>query len=248
MEKINHKCEEGEDPAGIAQQAELEALPVPRTTSLEYGYLSPVPPEGDSWDAWVIERGIAVTLREGRDIDDRVARYIASQLHEGQASALYSLTSTGNIEEPRIHDELTKDFDQQPEQIKRWINALGFYCLGREDKGPVEGWSQRAAAQDRAEMETLRRNQAITELDALFGEQPEEEVGDVSELGWFGLVRHDSRPGGLVLTQDEQGFRHVWETDSDAELEERWAAVSAEYDRFYDEREQREAAASDSEA
>lgn len=226
-------------------QAELEALPVPRNTSFEYGYLSSTPPEGDSWDEWVVERGIAVAMREGRDIDDRTARYIASQLHEGQASALYSFASTGNVEEPRIHDELTRDFDQQPEKIQRWVNSLGFYCLNRVNKGPIRGWSAQAASEDRADLETLRRNQSIAELDALFGEQPEEEVGDVAELGWFGLMHHEDRPGGLVLAQDERGFRRVWETDSDVELEHRWTAVNDEYGRFYDEREKREAAAGD---
>jgi hypothetical protein len=222
------------------QQVDLEALSVPRGIRLEYGYLSPIPPEGDSWDTWVIERGIAAALRDDRDIDDRTARYIASQLHEGQASALYSLASTGNIEEPVIHDELTHDFDRQSETIKRWINWLGFYCLNRADKGPVEGWTRQAAAQDRADLELLRRNQTIAELDGLFGEQANEEIGDVSELGWFGLVRHEGRPGGIVLAQDEQGFRDIWETDSDAELQQRWEAVNDEYGRFYDEREERE--------
>lgn len=70
-------------------------------------------------------------------------------------------------------------------------------------------------------------------LDALFGEPPEEEVGSVDELGWFGLVRHEGRPGGLVLCQDEQGFRHVFEIDSDQELQQRWSTISGEYERFY---------------
>lgn len=248
MEQGNYKYGGGAELSSTEQLPELETLPVPRGTSFEYGYLSPIPPEGDSWDVWVIERGIAAALREHRDIDDRTARYIASQLHEGQASALYSFASNGNIEEPCVHDELTQDFDQQPETIKRWINWLGTYCLEREDKGPVEGWAERAAAQDRADAETLRRNETIGGLDALFGEQSEEEVGSVDELGWFGLVRHDGRPGGLVLSKDEQGFRYVWETDSSAELDERWMAVNEEYSRFYDEREECETLAGDDKA
>lgn len=88
MEETNNNQEGGAELS--AQLADLEALPVPRGTSFEYGFLSPIPPEGDSWDAWVIEHGIAASLREHRDIDDRTARYIAAQLHEGQVSALYS--------------------------------------------------------------------------------------------------------------------------------------------------------------
>lgn len=79
----------------------------------------------------------------------------------------------------------------------------------------------------------------------MFGEQADEETGSVDELGWFGLVRHEGRPGGLVLSQDEQGFHYVWETDSSAELDERWTTVNEEYSRFYDERDGRETAADD---
>lgn len=90
------------------------------------------------------------------------------------------------------------------------------------------------------EAELSAPQQAEAELDALFGEQPDEETGDVQELGWFGLVRHEGRPGGLVLTQDEQGFRYIWETDSDSELQARWATVNDEYERFYAERDKHE--------
>lgn len=224
--------EGGEHPP-VTSHAELEALPVPRSIGFDFGYLSLVPPGGDSWDEWVIERGVAAALRERRSIDDRTARYIASQLHEGQTSALYSLASTGAIDETSIYDELRHGSGELPEQVRAWARWLSGYCALRPDTGPVTGWGERAAAADRAELETLRRNQAIQELDSMFGEQPDEETGTVDELGWFGLVRHDGRPGGLVLTQDEQGFRHVWETDSDDELDQRWSEITDEYERFY---------------
>jgi hypothetical protein len=66
------------------------------------------PTRKESWDERVIRQGIEEALHEDRNIDDRTARYIASQLHGGQDSALYSLASTGNIP-PDIHDELTRD-------------------------------------------------------------------------------------------------------------------------------------------
>src|SRR5437763_10512295 len=72
----------------------------------------------------VIREGIERALRDGTEIDDRTARYIASQLHEGQASALYGLASTGAIAE-EVHAELTRDFDQQDDQVKNWVNWLG---------------------------------------------------------------------------------------------------------------------------
>jgi hypothetical protein len=73
------------------------------------------------------------------------------------------------------------------------------------------------------------------ELDALFAE-PDEQVGSVSELGWFGLVKHEGRPGGLVLIQDEQGFRHVREAPDDEALAIQWQSIQAECWTFYDQR------------
>src|SRR5882724_3380147 len=102
-----------------------------------------VMPPQETGDERVIREGIERALRDGTEIDDRTARYIASQLHEGQASALYSLASSGAIAE-EVHAELTRDFDHQPEHVRNWINWLGTYCLNREWKGPVTGWVEQA--------------------------------------------------------------------------------------------------------
>lgn len=205
-----------------------------RSVSFEYGYLSPRPPEGDSWDEWVIEEGIKAALREGRSIDDRTAHYIAAQLHEGQDTDLYSLTSTGHVG-PAIDAELAQGYHLQTDQVRKWIRWLGGYCAFRQDLGSVSDWTEQIAAQDRADMETLRTAEREAHpdwLDSLFGEQPAEELGSVDELGWYGLVRHEGRPGGLVLRQDEQGFRHVYETDSEEELDGLWADVNQLYTEF----------------
>src|SRR5262249_45674874 len=45
-----------------------------------------------------------------------------------------------------------------------------------------------------------------TELDTLFAE-PDEQIGSVEELGWYGLVRHEDQPGGYFLRCDEHGLR-----------------------------------------
>jgi antirestriction protein len=74
-----------------------------------------------------------------------------------------------------------------------------------------------------------------TQLDELFGGAPDEEAGSVDELGWFGLIRHEGRPGGYVLHASEQA-RHVWEAESDAALTRRWAEVQVEYEHFHAER------------
>ncbi len=240
----------------------------------------------ETGDERVIREGIERALRDGSEIDDRTARYIASQLHEGQASALYSLASSGAIAE-EVHAELTRDFDQQPDQVRNWINWLGTYCLNREWKGPVTGWVQNAEAQDRADLmerinaagvRTLGQVATVvggstageapadagnddqedagtyaswadaatwspdkdrqadelarSRLDELFGEIPDEELGTVEDIGWFGLLRHEERPGGIVLSQNSYGFRGSWETGSDEDLAARWEELQREWDAF----------------
>ena len=232
MEKQPEFPEGGKSERYRPKYAELEPLPYPKSVSFEFGYLSPVPPEGDSWDEWVIERGIAAALREGRSIDHRTARSIASQLHEGQSSAVYSLASTGAVDEPRIYHELTHGSRDLPEDARNWARWLFGYCAMRTRTGPLEDWNEWAIAIDRDELELVRRNEVVAELDDVFGHQPEAQIGSVDELGWFGRTRHHVRPGGLVLNQDEQGFRGVWITDSPEQLEARWAAIEEDYDRF----------------
>jgi len=242
-----------------------------------------VAPRQETGDERVIREGIERALRDGTEIDNRTARYIASQLHDGQASALYSLTSTGAIAE-EVHAELTRDFDQQDDQVKNWINWLGTYCLNREWKGPITGWVEQAEAQDRADLmqritagsvttlgqvatilaadsigsdehgedqedastyaswanaATWSPNQdrqadelARNRLDELFGEIPDEELGSVEDIGWFGLLRHGDRPGGIVLSQNSYGFRGAWEMGSDEELVARWEELQREWDAF----------------
>jgi len=69
-------------------------------------------------------------------------------------------------------------------------------------------------------------------LDELFTEIPDEEVGSVRDIGWFGLLKHAGRPGGVVLSQNGYGFRDLWEIDSDQELTARWEELQREYDAF----------------
>jgi hypothetical protein len=232
--------EGGEEPTEELQvaTAQAEQLQMPRDVTFEYGYLSPRPPQddpSDSWDEWVIEEGIKAALREGRSIDDRTAHYIAAQLHEGQDTDLYSLSSTGHVG-PSIDAELAQGYHLQTDQARKWIRWLSGYCAFRQDLGSMPNWTESAAAQDRADSVAIREAERERDpdwLDSLFGEQASEEVGSVDELGWYGLVRHDGRPGGYVLRQDEQGFRHVWETDSQAELDELWANVGQLYEEFH---------------
>jgi len=74
------------------------------------------------------------------------------------------------------------------------------------------------------------------ELDALFGLTPDEEIGSVDELGWYGLIRHEGRPGGFFLRCDEQGLRRAGEAQTDEALEALWAMIQQEYATFYEQR------------
>lgn len=220
-----------------------------------------IAPETDeSTDEQAIREGIEAALREHRDIDDHTARTIAAQLHEGQASALYSLASTGNIDE-RVHDELTRNFDQQTDQVKNWINWLGTYCLNRPSKGPVTGLADTPGPTDdeaaaRAELVRRMSDASVTtlgqvatiltpdgevlgmnrpghehtaaELDGLFAEVPDEELGSVEDIGWFGLLHHTDRPGGTILAQDNNGFRAARDYDTEHTLTAAWAELRSD--------------------
>ncbi|MGH9959116.1 MAG: antirestriction protein ArdA, partial [Pyrinomonadaceae bacterium] len=73
---------------------------------------------------------------------------------------------------------------------------------------------------------------ALDRLDSLFGVIPDEEIGTTQDMGWFGLLRHEGQPGGVVLSRNQYGSRGVWETDSDERLARQWAKLQREHDAF----------------
>ncbi len=207
-------------------------------------------PAAESWDERVIHHGIQTAVAEERPIDNRTARYIASQFHGGQASALYALASSGAITD-EVMGELVHETPAQA-----WIDALIAYCASRSDPGPVAGWVERAEAQDRGDLFAAIESASVTrlgdvatvyapeppsdeedddgrdhfswgdaarwspavqvesaaeetpnfsdeQLDALFGDGADEEIGDVQDLGWYGLARWTDQPGGLILKCDD---------------------------------------------
>lgn len=95
-------------------------------------------------DEELVNRAITEAREADTEIPDTAARVIASQLHGGQFTALYSLASTGFIDEDRLPGELVaiyNDPETEP-QVKEWVNWIGTYALNRADKGAVEGWSK----------------------------------------------------------------------------------------------------------
>lgn len=265
-------------PEGGSPQA-----PIERSTSCTEEGVAPsaVTP---SWDEQVIETGVAVAAGQGRPIDDRTARYIAGQLHGGQASGLYAFAATGAITD-RAMSELVSERAVQEPAVQVWIDALIAYCAGRPDTGPVVGWVEQGEAEDRADLmariatgsvrtlgdvavvdtpesvdsvdddsdtfpwidaarwlpETVDGRQINLlnreELEALLSRDPDEEVGDVNELGWHGLVRNEDRPGGYIVSQRESGSHEVVECATGNALTEAWTKVTREYEQYYAERE-----------
>jgi len=75
------------------------------------------------------------------------------------------------------------------------------------------------------------------EVDAMFGDGADLEIGTLDDLGWFGLARWHDRPGGLILRRDQSGQRHTWVVATDAALERQWQTILGEYRAFYAQRE-----------
>lgn len=271
-------------------------------------------------DGELIARGIAAAQQEARPIDHATARVIATQLHGGQASALYALSATGALSE-RLAAELDdwRHKDSAEVDVEPWLRALHEYLQERADPTPVAGWdrlwppgsvSTAAALADEPAPEgegppaLAHRNAApldsITEdeeslhadlfrrisaagarrlgdsatiataaaeeinedddfswIDAaewnatevarttdveaddaaavneLFDRVPDDELGSVHELGWYGRIAHGDRRGGIILIQDVDGFRRVREVLDDDDLDRQWNSIRHEYETFY---------------
>jgi len=94
----------------------------------------------ESGDLARIAQGIAAAELADRNIDDATARLIASQLHGGQSSALYSLASCGAVDYRDLRIELLADYDRSPDDVRRMIDHLGTYVIEHDGRGSVEGW------------------------------------------------------------------------------------------------------------
>jgi hypothetical protein len=93
-------------------------------------------------DEQLIEQELELAAIEKRTITDAAARVIASQLHGGETSALYSLSSAGAIDEDGLAHELAhlKNDRDMPVEVGRWLEALESYAMHRESTAPVEDW------------------------------------------------------------------------------------------------------------
>jgi antirestriction protein len=181
-------------------EPELEALIPPSPALIE-------PEPRESWDERVIREGIDAAVNEGRAIDNRTARYIAGQLHDGQGSAVYALASSGAIQ-PDVYDELDCGQTEQPDAVRRWIAALSVYCATRAGQGPVDGWVEEAEAQDRAELfnQISRVGRPLGEIAtvSMMGElaaEAEADTDEIDDVPWTDAASW--RPDDEAAVEDE---------------------------------------------
>jgi hypothetical protein len=62
-----------------------------------------------------------------------------------------------------------------------------------------------------------------------------EELGDVQDFGWYGLITHLSGIGKMksyIIHEDTYGFFHYDDYNSKAEAETHWARIEADYEEF----------------
>jgi hypothetical protein len=209
----------GDDEPAVAERQ-------PQEIAVEFGELRLIPPEGESWGEWVITRGVVDAEREERAIDHRAAYYIANFLKEFSTPALRKLAATGEVDLVALQEETTSLHAGQTGPVQNWMAWLAHYCRSRADRGPVENWRTDVEAEDRADVERLRRELILVMSDDLVQAVPPiQRVGNAGQPGWHGLVRHIDRPGGWIVSEGEPSERRVWETDSDAELEAAYVAV-----------------------
>ncbi len=69
------------------------------------------------------------------------------------------------------------------------------------------------------------------ELDELFAD-PDDQIGSVDELGWFGRARHEGRPGGYFLHQTSDGSRDAHEVGTDEEYEQAWERIETHHQDY----------------
>lgn len=93
-------------------------------------------------DDQLIHYHITEALRKDRLIDHATARCIASQLHGGQASALYALASTGAVIDDLRGELNSWRRDETPVEVEPWLEALDEYLSSRKDDSPIDGWHQ----------------------------------------------------------------------------------------------------------
>src|SRR5262249_33782703 len=119
-----------------------------------------------------------------------------------------TVAGADNAHMPNAGDEQPYDPDTFP-----WTDAAHWYAGG----GPDELVGDEAGSVSSVVVEEL------------FAQVPEVQLGSRGARGWCGLLRHDDRPGGAILRQNQYGRRWAWLTDADDDLAEAWDTARQEH-------------------
>lgn len=119
----------------------------------------------------IIAAEIEKARDEQREVTDTVARMIASQYHDGQASAFYSFASSGAIDIPRMVDELLDSYrdPRSSDADKLKLDILGTYLQSAPGvvngtRGPITGWSESTSWNHQTMPETVDESWARPEI------------------------------------------------------------------------------------
>jgi antirestriction protein len=149
--------------------------------------------------------------------DDAQAR--AGLMERINAAAVTTLGQVATIHAANGTYGLDSDERAQPEvDVYPWTDAAHWHPDSGPDElsGPgVEGMPSAV-------------------VDELFARTPEAELGSRDGMGWCGLVRHDGRPGGVILRQTQYGRRSAWATESADDLAQAWEEAQREYEAYRD--------------
>lgn len=141
-------------------------------------HLTPPQPERDPFeqeprksDDDYLREAIERANKGGLQITDAVARVIASQLHEGQATALYSLASTGAVDYDSVHFELAWGMASQDLFHRELANHLDSYVWARKQVDQTEAikdWHKLWVGQ---EVETSPAVELVKRAQALYNQE-----------------------------------------------------------------------------
>jgi hypothetical protein len=93
-------------------------------------------------DSLYTEQGLNAAVREASDLgvelDDDVARAVASSWHSGQSSAFYAFASSGHFAREdllrELSDHIAQAYSYASAADQLALDMFGTYCLNRDDE------------------------------------------------------------------------------------------------------------------
>lgn len=182
----------------------LEWASVLGTYALHREHKGPV----DGWhELWPDRRGRA---GQPTDPEAEARRALFERINAAGVTTLGQVATIFTAEGVHGIDADEHDDQAEPDTFP-WTDAVRW----RPDGGPDQ-------LADNAGMDSEA-------LDELFARLPAAEFGSREDMGWCGLLRHEGRPGGVILHQNQHGRRWAWETDANEVLATCWNQLQAEH-------------------